>query len=32
MRRDMTIFVYLRSGLLERQASKMASMMGDGII
>jgi hypothetical protein len=31
MRRDMTIFVYLRSGLPERQGSKMASMTGEGI-
>ena len=31
MRRDMTIFVYLCSGLPERQGSKMASVTGEGI-
>jgi hypothetical protein len=32
MRRDMTIFVYLRSGLPERQGSKMASTTGKVIV
>jgi hypothetical protein len=31
MRSDMTIFVYLCSGLPERQDSKMSSVTGEGI-